>query len=97
MVQACSIYNYSSSLNRPEIVYGSSTDLDDLLDNLRSTVSELPPYAPGENTLLWVYSIGASRSARAEHVAFFMSRLAELLSRIGYHDISGYLSTISMY
>jgi len=98
MAQACSIYNLRPSLN-PERVLGSSTsssEMDNLLDSLRSTVNGVPPFAPGENTLVWVYSVAASRSTNPEHSAFFTSRLAELLRRIGHQDISGYFSALSI-
>jgi hypothetical protein len=99
MAQACSIYNLRPSLDPRERIVGSSTfssEMNILLDSLRSTVNGVPPFAPGENTLVWVYSVAASRSTRPEHCAFFTSRLAELLRRIGHQDISGYLSALSI-
>ena len=72
MAQACSIYNSKPTLSALEIIPGSATspnELDGLLENLRSTVCDMD--APGENTLVWVYSIAASRSIRPEHGAFF--------------------------
>jgi hypothetical protein len=99
MAQACSIYNLRPSLNPHETILESrtySSEIDTLLESLRSTVNGVPPFAPGENTLVWVYSVAASRSTRPEHCAFFTSRLAELLRRIGHQDISGYLSALSI-
>jgi hypothetical protein len=99
MVQACSIYQSwpSPRFARSTPVPNDSTnELDRLLDNLQSTVSNIPPFTPGENTLVWVYTIAASQSSIPKHCAFFSSRLAELLDRIGHQDISGYLAGISV-
>ncbi|KAH8820698.1 hypothetical protein F5884DRAFT_745045 [Xylogone sp. PMI_703] len=95
--QACSIYSYKGSPSSAENAGTSTTELDLLLDNLQSTTTDIPPYAPGENSLAWVYSIALSRSTLPKHCAFFNSRLAELLRRIGYQNISDYLATVSMY
>lgn len=96
--QACSIYGYrapSSPIESALEPGATVTDLDVLLDNLQSTVSDIPPFAPGENSLIWVHSVAVSRSTRPKHCAFFKSRLAELLRRTGHQDITGYLATVS--
>ncbi|KAE9370972.1 hypothetical protein N431DRAFT_485060 [Stipitochalara longipes BDJ] len=98
--QACSVYNLRPALDHHESIprsNASSSEIDILLDTLRTTVNNVPPFTPGENSLVWVYSIAASRSSRPEHCAFFTSRLAELLRRIGHQDISGYLSALSIF
>jgi hypothetical protein len=92
--QACSIYNLISAYDHHESVSRLSTSLSELntlLNALTSTVSNIPPFALGENSLVWVYSVAASQSSRPEHCVFFTSQLAELLRRVGHQDISGYL------
>ncbi|KAH8799136.1 hypothetical protein F5884DRAFT_742713 [Xylogone sp. PMI_703] len=88
--QACSIHGYWAYSTPTENALepaATVTDLDVLLDNLQSTVSGIPPFAPGENSLIWVYSIAVSRSTRPKHCAFFTSRLAELS---GWFSINSY-------
>jgi hypothetical protein len=97
--QACFIYNAKSSLSTAGTSAAPSfrsDELEILLNNLQSTVSGIPPFALGENTLVWVYSVAASLSAKPKHCAFFASRLTELLSRVGHQDIPGYLTAVSI-
>lgn len=87
VTQACDIYNKfpakSSSAESP----GSSADLEAALGRLQSTLMKIPPFAPGENQLIWVCATAVSRSSKADQDAFFTLRLAELLYRAGYSDI----------
>lgn len=97
VAQACTLFNARPRngvwTNNPNTI---SADIGSLLDGIQSTVIHIPPFSLGENTLVWVYSVAASRSASPRHFAFFTSRLAELLSRTGHQDIPGYLSKLSL-
>ncbi|KAJ5605322.1 hypothetical protein N7510_010476 [Penicillium lagena] len=91
VTQACHIYNSfpsTSSFNGTSVF---STELDALLCRLQSTVNDIPPFAPGENSLTFVYSTAVSRSTSVDHKTFFTMRLAELLRRTGYSDMHGEL------
>lgn len=96
VAQACHIYRLPASNISIEISSpGSDSSYDDLnkmLDRLQATVTKIPPYALGENSLTWVYFIAASRSKRIDHNAFFVARFAELLQRIGHDRVNELLA-----
>lgn len=89
MAQACHIYNLThlaSSVQSTRERTVSSDLLNPLLDRLEMTIKEIPPFTPGENSLVWILFVAASKSIRLEHAAFFTSRLRELMPRVGYDD-----------
>lgn len=104
MAQACHIYTLTTNIPQACHIYtltpkkcsaqstnglaAPSVPIDTLLDRLKTTVTEIPPYTPGEESLVWILLVAASRSTKFEHAAFFTSQLTELMSRIGY-DNSG--------
>ncbi|KAH8130484.1 hypothetical protein LI328DRAFT_153130 [Trichoderma asperelloides] len=96
VAQACHIYALPASsppLESSNTDSDSSSDeLNKLLDRLQATVTKVPPYALGENSLTWVYFIAASRSKRIDHSAFFVARFAELLQRIGHEKVNELLA-----
>lgn len=82
MALACDIYNLEDSDASPK-------ELELLLDRLRSTVIAIPPFAPGENSLVWVLFVAASKSSATEHCSFFTLRLVELLRRVNHDQAEG--------
>ena len=57
--------------------------LESMLRTLQTTIKDVIPFALGENTLVWVYYIAATRSVSTEHRAFFTSKLADILQLVG--------------
>lgn len=96
VAQACHIYTLPASSIAIEISSpgsdSSHDDLNKMLDRLQVTVTKIPPYALGENSLTWVYFIASSRSKRIDHSAFFVARFAELLQRIGHDRVNELLA-----
>ncbi|KAL6910086.1 hypothetical protein GGI43DRAFT_826 [Trichoderma evansii] len=96
VAQACHIYTLPVSSTPLESAStdsdSSSDELNKLLDRLQTTVTKVPPYALGENSLTWVYFVAASRSKRIDHSAFFVARFAELLQRIGHERVNELLA-----
>ncbi|KAL3465838.1 hypothetical protein BJX64DRAFT_251997 [Aspergillus heterothallicus] len=90
VTQACTLYTLSFTDSGQE---SSLSEINILLDGIKSTASQVPEYALGENSLVWVYSTAMSKSTQPDHQAFFTSRLAELLRRLGYDDIREALSS----
>lgn len=97
VAQACHIHRLhppgsSSHENPPALAH----KLDNLLDDLRSTMIKIPPFTPGDNCLAWVCSVAALRSTKAEHKSFFTLRLAELQQRAGFPGYGQYSTGASM-
>ncbi|GAD91484.1 conserved hypothetical protein [Paecilomyces variotii No. 5] len=95
VAQACRIHTLTSTGQNmgqtatPEV-------LDPLLARLKVTISKIPPFTPGENSLVWTLFVAAAKSTKPEHTAFFTSRLAELLRRTGYENMEESPTSISM-
>ncbi|KAL2852941.1 hypothetical protein BJY01DRAFT_83150 [Aspergillus pseudoustus] len=89
VVRACTLYNFLSIDTEQT---SATSEINLILDDIKSTASRVPEYSLGENSLVWVYQIAISKSTQPDHQAFFTSRLAELLRRIGYDDIPEALS-----
>ncbi|KAI5463909.1 hypothetical protein BGZ63DRAFT_353811 [Mariannaea sp. PMI_226] len=95
MAQACQLYRLIPTTNLPgnnHISTAQLTEAGRLLDKLQSTVHNVPPFSLGENSLVWVYYVAATRSAQIHHRTFFASRLAELLHRIGHDNVNDILA-----
>ncbi|KAL7916717.1 hypothetical protein GGI35DRAFT_433886 [Trichoderma velutinum] len=56
-------------------------DLEDVLDRLKDTTQNIPPYAPGENSLAWVYFVAAAESSVPTRRIYFTKRLMGILER----------------
>lgn len=87
VTQACDIHKLFPARISSTESPGSSVNLESSLGLLQTTLMNIPPYAPGENQLIWVCATAVLRSSRGDQIAFFTRRLAELLHRAGYSDI----------
>ncbi|UKZ79440.1 hypothetical protein TrVFT333_007195 [Trichoderma virens FT-333] len=56
-------------------------DSEDVLNKLKDTTRHIPPYAPGENSLAWVYFIAAAESSLPIERIYFTRRLMGILER----------------
>ncbi|RFU73498.1 hypothetical protein TARUN_8751 [Trichoderma arundinaceum] len=56
-------------------------DLEDVLNKLKDTSRHIPPYAPGENSLAWVYFIAAAESSNPTERIYFTKRLMGIFER----------------
>lgn len=92
---AVQIYKMSSAtdpINNTEQQRLSAKSTNALLDKLHSTVRDIPPFALGENSLVWVYYVAAGNSTQGHHREYFTARLAELLDRLGHENINDVLA-----
>lgn len=98
MAHACRIYQVSHASHgvggQRTTVY--SKDINNLLTDLESTVRNIPPFAFVESSLVWVYFVAATNSELPTHQAFYASRLAELLQRIGHGSIKRILTAANI-
>lgn len=94
MAHACRIYKLSVILRRENGRRSMelSIDINSLLDDLALTVRDIPPFAFGESSLVWGYFVAASNSILPDHRAFYNSRLAKLLHRIGHGNIKSIMA-----
>lgn len=96
---ACKLYKLSNK----DLIHASSYLGDEhlrnetpaLLEELWQTVYEMPPFFPGEDSLVWVYAVASMASKKPSHHKFFIRRLTELLHRLGNHDVNRVLACIS--
>lgn len=56
-------------------------DLEDVLVKIKDTARHIPPYAPGENSLAWVYFIAAAESSVPTKRIYFTRQLMGLFER----------------
>jgi hypothetical protein len=56
-------------------------DLEEVLLKLKDTTRRIPPYAPGEDSLAWVYFIAAAESSVPTERLYFTRRLMGLFER----------------
>ncbi|EHK18830.1 uncharacterized protein TRIVIDRAFT_66857 [Trichoderma virens Gv29-8] len=73
--QACNIYSSHILHNAPP------ANIEETLDNLKITVDGIPAYAPGENSLAWVYFIAAAESSAPAKRNFFSKKLMGIFER----------------
>ncbi|KAK6443923.1 hypothetical protein FP744_10000171 [Trichoderma asperellum] len=78
--QACNIYSYHVLHDSPP------PDIEEILDNLKTTAEEIPAYAPGENALAWVYFIAAAESCIPAKRTFFSKRLMGIFERGNFNS-----------
>lgn len=78
--QTCSIYSYHMSNDSPPV------NIEQMLDALKNTVEQIPPYSPGENALAWVYFIAAAETSVLAKRTFFSKRLMGIYERGTFAD-----------
>lgn len=61
-------------------------DLDDVLNKLKDATRHIPPYAPGENSLAWVYFIAAAESSLPMKRLYFTKRLMGIVERCSFSN-----------
>ncbi|KKP02181.1 hypothetical protein THAR02_05728 [Trichoderma harzianum] len=71
----CYIYYYHIMNDTPPL------DIEHVLDKLKDATQHVPPYAPGENSLAWVYFVAAAESSVPIRRLYFTKRLMGLLER----------------
>ncbi|KAH0523225.1 hypothetical protein TsFJ059_008263 [Trichoderma semiorbis] len=71
----CYIYYYHIMNDTPPL------DIEHVLNKLKDATQHIPPYAPGENSLAWVYFVAAAESSVPIRRLYFTKRLLGLFER----------------
>ncbi|KAH8889158.1 hypothetical protein GQ53DRAFT_870080 [Thozetella sp. PMI_491] len=79
---ACCIYYYHIMNDAPP------PDVEDRLNDLKDITQRIPPYAPGENSLAWVYFIAAAESSVSAKRIYFTKRLMGIFDRGNFSDVT---------
>lgn len=78
--QTCDIYSY-------HILHDTPPDnIEEMLDLLKFTAEQIPPYSPGENGLAWAYFIAAAETSVPAKRTFFSKRLMGIYERGTFVD-----------
>ncbi|KAI5461845.1 hypothetical protein BGZ63DRAFT_464380 [Mariannaea sp. PMI_226] len=63
-------------------------DLEERLSKLQDTTRRIPPYAPGESSLAWVYFIAAAASSVSARRIYFTKQLMGIFERGNFSNVT---------
>jgi hypothetical protein len=66
-------------------------NIEDMLDFLKYTAEQIPPYSPGESSLAWPYFVAAAETSVPAKRTFFSKRLMGICERGSFVDTTSAL------